>query len=828
MASAGGYIEKLGNRYEGLWVVRQMLEVLRGELLSVGIEAIGDDEQGVDSWIEFLDKHREAQQCKRQNGISAQWSFADLDRENVLKTICKQLSENASNLFSFVSPIPARMLDELSREARDSGGQAEGFRQVLSKKDTRYKSAFRDFCNRTGLNQEDRGDFEKAWDLLRRTFYHPFADDFHSRRDLRLLVSLILSGAPDGVISLLAGFAQDNLRRPLYADELFAYLRSQGVHPKDLARDSRLPAQVEMLKQRFARSIALYLAGDSLIPRAETQSLLEEFKNPDSNRLIILHGKAGAGKSGVFLEIVQQLDQDAIPYLSLRLDRWPLVGGAAEFGRAQGLPDSPALCLEALAGSRRGVLILDQLDALRWTSAHSHEAWQVIQEVVSQALAFKNLTVIVGCRTFDLEHDPQFKKWRPAETAKQIEVKDLEERDVREFMSRIGERYNDLSAREKQLLGSVHNLTLWYQIRKSKGHVPRFRSQTELMKEFWRTRRQQWVQGGHQEESLNALLEHVVRDMEKYARLWSPGRLIEDKVRDGSALQSLSILQVADDRISFCHQSYLDFQVAQRVFARLIDQQETILNWLGDRTKQSLFRREQLRQVLSMARDEDETCYLALINTLLGTQDVRFHLKHLVLEMLGQVEQPSSAEAALVASLLEQEDWREHVLDQVIFKQVGWIRALQQNGILGRWLGGDQTVRINNVIWLLRSVNEECGDLVYELISPYQELGGEWKQRCLSVLPFHPDFDTDALFEMRMRLSGDAPPSDFIDWKRMAESHPGRALRLLDAALKRTLKVPRTERPAKQSRLEMGDSNTTNALKVLACKFPREALANPR
>ncbi len=48
----GGYVDKLGNRYEGRWVILQMLHVLNEEFRSVTLEAIGDKEKGVDLWIE--------------------------------------------------------------------------------------------------------------------------------------------------------------------------------------------------------------------------------------------------------------------------------------------------------------------------------------------------------------------------------------------------------------------------------------------------------------------------------------------------------------------------------------------------------------------------------------------------------------------------------------------------------------------------------------------------------------------------------------------------------------------------------------------------------
>jgi len=47
----GGYADKLGNRYESRWIVKQLLRLLNEEIRSVKIEAIGDDEYGVDLLI---------------------------------------------------------------------------------------------------------------------------------------------------------------------------------------------------------------------------------------------------------------------------------------------------------------------------------------------------------------------------------------------------------------------------------------------------------------------------------------------------------------------------------------------------------------------------------------------------------------------------------------------------------------------------------------------------------------------------------------------------------------------------------------------------------
>ena len=76
----GGYADKLGNRYEGRWVVKQLLRVLNEQLVSVTVEAVGDDEAGVDLWVKEVSGRQIAQQCKLRNGSSNQWTIADLSR----------------------------------------------------------------------------------------------------------------------------------------------------------------------------------------------------------------------------------------------------------------------------------------------------------------------------------------------------------------------------------------------------------------------------------------------------------------------------------------------------------------------------------------------------------------------------------------------------------------------------------------------------------------------------------------------------------------------------------------------------------------------------
>ena len=60
------------------------------------------------------------------------------------------------------------------------------------------------------------------------------------------------------------------------------------------------------------------------------------------------------------------LQKSQILYLGIKLDKFVPNTSADEFGQKLGLPESPIYCLHTLSAGKNCVLILDQLDALRY------------------------------------------------------------------------------------------------------------------------------------------------------------------------------------------------------------------------------------------------------------------------------------------------------------------------------------------------------------------------------------------------------------------------------------------------------------------------------
>jgi hypothetical protein len=777
----GGHAHTVGGSYEDRWAARQLLHIMAGEIRSLEREPAGHEGAGVDFWVELPSGVREAQQCKEGKAFASEWSIADLAGEGVLGHLRDRLTSRLAHRFCFVSGLPAPELEALTRSARDSRDPRSFWEQQIQSS-RRRQTAFERFCRHLGLQPEAPTDLGFGHDLLSRTRVHLFQDSAEDLRQLRSEARHWVSGDPDQVIDALVRFSRDRLRQRLHLDEVAAFLRDRDLPLRNLAQDPLLAPRIERLQRQFRDSFRSQLVGDHLLPRREAD---EALLNEGDRRIVILHGVAGSGKSGVLYDLAERLHQAGIPYLPLRLDRQAPRGSPRRFGEDLDLPESPAFCLQAMAGERRGFLLLDQLDALRWTSVHSGEAWEVCRELIREALGFRSIRVVVCCRTYDLEHDPQIRAWAAeAQGAHAIVVGELGARDVARLVTRLGGVYEDLRPTEQSLLTNFFHLSLWGEVLAQTGATPRFSTSRELLGAFWRSRYDALAARGVARDRAVRIVDRLVDFMERDEVLAAPIRVFEASQEEEAAFRSFHILQVDDGKVSFCHQGYLDYLVAQRAMAEIDRGAATVCSWLGIRARQSLFRRERLRLVLGFLRDERPERYLAEVRELLEASEVRFHMKQLVLDSLGQVQDPRPVEIDLVLELLDDESWRPHVLEQIVGTSARWFEALDERGLPAAWLAGQDGTRREAMVTVLRRVSRACGDRVARLLSPYEQIDASWDERCARVLETRAARDSDALFALRLRLAERGLlTGDLVDWNGLASASFPRFVQLLVTAI---------------------------------------------
>jgi hypothetical protein len=821
----GGYADRLGNRYEGRWIARQLLLLLHERTRSVTVEAVGDDEAGVDLWIERNDGTREAQQCKAENGTKSHWTLGDLGRRGILEKLRSQLEREPRHRFTLVSGSPATQLRDLSRSAAHSSGDPDRFYsdQIRGGSIDR-QSAFSDWCRLLSLSETNADSRALAFDLLRRSGFHQFSDDHEQRDELRWMAGQAATGDPDAVLTLLIDFAADNLRKSIIATDLWQHLRKSGHEPRRLFADERIGPRLDQLRADFDDSISQHLAGGKVISRPEVDEVLALLDSAPPADAVVLYGAAGDGKSGVLYQLTQRLRAEGTPFLAVRLDRKVPSGSPRNFGHELGLPESPANCLAAIAQDRTAVLILDQLDALRWTSSHATDGLEVCKALVREVrvlrLVGRPISVVLCCRTFDLEHDPQIRAWlRPSQnlTLKKVVVHKLPEAAVREFVESFSVNYAKMTPHRQSLLRSVQNLAIWAEVVQSQDTSPEFDSGTDLLRAFWSNRRKEIEKAGFTATERDEVLDRLVDHMESHAALLAPRRLIESHEGLATELQTLNVIHADKLTVSFCHQSYFDFLIANRVVHRLAGGLEGIIRWIGDRTKQSLFRREQLRQALFLLAEENPAELSETLDRLLSTDDVRFHIKQLAIEAIGQLR-PTPALAERVIAMVSSQEWQAHVISDVLSGNLDWMKSFHESGCLFDWLLSPDGSKTSAAVWLLISVVQTMPSLVEAALSATKEARVERRLRTL-LLYSGVSEEPESVFAFRLECLSDDGESTYVAWKDLARQHPTRAIRLLGTYLdQRTRNATRTHR---RGRLETNGKDDIEAIVEAARSCPR-------
>ena len=785
----GGMSEKLGNRYEGRWVARQLLRLLNEEIKSVTVELIGPDERGVDLLVVEKDGTQQLQQCKARCGNRESWSIAALRDKGVLGHLKDHLDRDPNHEFALVSAIPARSFGDICESARNSNENPEDFflYQIQEVGEVR-RNIFHSFCDALGLDPEKGNDLGKAHNYLKRTYIELFPDDRNTWDDLLTWAGFLLTGDPETAIAVLLTYAEneDKYRKPIYADDLRTHLAERHkIYPKRLQHDTRIAPAVEELQKQFTDFIRPLLINNEIIPRKATSRIIEAINNGQD---VVVHGAAGNGKSGVLYELAEYLRQKSIPFLPIRLDRRIPENTASQFGQDLGLPESPAYCLAGLAVDRRCVLIMDQLDAIRWTAAHSSSAMDVCKDLLRQVRSLrrtgKQIVIVFACRTFDLENDPEIKNLfadSSEQSVLKVSVGEFSEEQLKEVIG--PDAFAALSESQKRILSCPQNLAIWLEIKKG-GRAPTFRTAAELMRRFWENRRQLLEErAGISAEQMDAFLKPLLDYMESRGEISAPASVTAKDPVMRDAFISFGIFQQGAGRISFCHQRYLDHLIAERLLQRIYQGTGSVIDWLGPRQNQSLFRREQLRQVLAMLEEESPEVFFDTVRDLLESEAVRFHLKHLVLELIGQMDQITSGLGSYFLELLDDPNWQDHVLETVFLGHHPWIAYLLDAGVISKWLESEAEPKINLALWLLRSVAEYIPDSVTEILEPFVDKGGKWPARVLNTLCWREGDDSEKMFELRLQLAKLGVVKDFVDWKGLCAKNPLRAVRLIEAVL---------------------------------------------
>ncbi|MEX2168068.1 MAG: hypothetical protein WD851_02050 [Pirellulales bacterium] len=723
MPRAGGESDKLGNRYEATWTVGQLLHLLTSKLQSLVVEPFGDDSRGVEFVVVARSGRREFHSVKRQRA-AGDWTLSELCRaegggRSVLSDLSEKLAADPAAGVCFVSSTGANQLRELAERAKRRASPSE-FQSDLASSD-----ALRGPLEQRLLPLA--GDWDTLHGWLRRLRVVLMDEDSLTLEVERQIDVLLYrpdaqTREPQDVRLLLADYVLSNLGVQLTGSAVWDFLNSKGYVHRSWAADTPVYKQLAEVNRMYIRNVELELINNARIERNATSTVLEKLQDPEGARHVVLAAAAGVGKSCVVAQLIDLLAVREIPCAVVRVDQHGDARTTREIGRQLDLPSSPAVVLAGIAEGKPCVLLVDQMDALSQVSGRYPHLWDVFAVLLKEAGECENMRLVVACREFDLQHDPRLRAFaRDREGLCKIPLELLTVDEVQAVLQTAGVA-RQLSSRELEILRTPLHLLLFLD---PGSEGPAFGSASELYDRFWE-RKQGAVtaQVGGPSEWAEAL-ERLCDCMSDRQVLAVPEAVLDKWPQTVAAMKSQHVLIAERGLVRFFHESFFDYAFARRFCAdgrHLVD--------LLRSGEQHLFRRGQVRQVLHYRRGHDRAEYLREIPTLLRDDAIRFHVKKLMFQWMGSLEDPTEIEWRLLEALLEDVALQSHVLVP-IRNSLPWFDLLVRLGIFDRWLASDDDRTVNRALWMiyLPQVQEHRSAQAAAMLAPYCGKSADWNRR---------------------------------------------------------------------------------------------------
>lgn len=653
---------KDGVSFEFTWTARHLIEVMeeRAEAIIPGGLA---GESGVDFRLYYAD-HEEHHQVKRGFGSEGQWTLAALDSEGVLQDFKHRL-ENPQVHCYMISAIPAVQLGNLAERARSSPDFVTFESAYLNSKD--YVAWFNTLVGRWNLSRDE------CWSRLRRVYTHAFSEQNTTAQGHTMLRPMVATGVEDAWTHL-RDFCFSHVSQRVTASEIWQWLAKEKVIRRTFDNDPRVLARIAAQTKKYLDGVRRKLIKPPLERQLATTVVNSLAQCTYGEDRVIL-GSPGGGKSAVILQIAGAALAKGWPVLAFRLDDLPATITPKQLEEALDLPSSPAACMARASAGKPALVIIDQLDAVSLYSGRTGTLFDIVAALVEDLRAYRlrsPIHLVIACREVDWREDGRFRSLHhsvPDNSEEGIhKVENLTDEEINKILASTGFNAAMFSPRQREhLLRRPQYLALLIETKPDTGSLKGIVTPKHLFDAYW-TKKQRELASALSIQGTNPwfeVLKHITDKLAETALALTPPDAIcgEDEAPLAVTRASLDrfppsvidwmltngVLVEGNNRVRFGHESFFDY-----CFARFFSERgQSLLAYLLQ-SEQTLIQRGQLRQVLAYLRDEDMGAYLKTVHKLLVCDEIRPHLKYLVVTMFCGVPDPKDSEWDFIEPQIKQ------------------------------------------------------------------------------------------------------------------------------------------------------------------------------
>lgn len=749
MPTPGGSADKLGNRYEALWTIDQLLELVDGRALWLELEPIDPDEsKGIEFRLEKQNGSIEYWSSKRQTTKAAGWTLNRLTEKNeagrsILGDLLGHIERSPKHYGVFASTLGAGDFEELRSCASDALLFEERLKRNLSLAGN-FNKKLLPLC---------KGDRDRARSLLQRVEART-ADEKTLREGIHSAIRTSfckLDGSTLDVESIrliLGDFLLDNLHKPIDRDALLLKLKAKGVGWREWASEKAVQDQIARLCEKYTGPLRAQRINGKLLELPGSERILDAEGKPTKAKVLVVGG-AGGGKSTTLGGVVEKMRKDGIPVLPIRFDEIPDgICSTRELGHKMLLPESPLMVLAGIAEGRAAALVVDQLDAVSMVSGRRTELWTLFDDLRREAERFPNISLIVGCRAFDLEHDHRMRVMKTEPSGfEEVKLASLSKEQIDKEVREAGTNPATVQASLKSVLDIPLHLWMFVSLPLEKRHG--LGSRDELFDSVWQDREDRTTQRLARPVAWTKVIDTLSTWLSENQKLLAPPHILDDVRIDARAMASEHVLIYSEDGYRFFHETFFDYAFARRFAAkggRLVD--------LLLKDEQHLFRRAQVRQILAYIRTHDRSRYLKELESILKNENIRFHIKRLIFQWMSSITDPELREWNVLQGLLEKlPDLRSHVYC-VVAASVHWFDILDKARFFDIALSQGDEFQERTVVWMFRfhAIMKERSARVAELMGKHYKPSVKWTQYLRDICQSGDVYHSREMFEFFLGL----------------------------------------------------------------------------
>ena len=750
MPTHGGTSDKFGNRYEFLWAADQLLRILDGKAVDFTLEPMNPEEsKGIEFRVTNADGTADYWSVKRQT-TQAGWTLALLTADgnngrSILGDLIEHVQRSEANHGVFASTLGAGDLEELRLYIADEALFKDRLEQSASLRG-KFRASILPLCN---------GNEELARQLLARIRSHA-SDEDQLRDRVQDMIRRLLYEASGArldvgkVWSLLADLLLRKIHTPIDRPIILTELEAHNVRLRDWAVEKTVRAQMEQLCESYVIPIREELINGAFLALGGLNEILSPDGTP-KNRKTLIVGGAGGGKSTTLGHLVESLQESEVPVVAVRFDQLPDgILTTNELGRKLSLPESPVLVLAGVANGAPCALIVDQLDSISMASGRRVDLWSLFDSLRREAERFPKMSLIVGCREFDLEHDQRMRTMKSSQSGfALITLAALSPESVDAILQKAGLDIARIQAEIKTVLALPLHMSMFLHLSPEAQFA--LHDRDGLFDSFWTEVERRANRRAARTIAWTPIIDRLTTWLSANQRLSAPRDVLDDFSADAAVLTSERVLILSDGQYRFFHEAFFDYAFARRFASQGRDLVDFLL--AGE---QDLFRRAQVRQILSYVRSHDRPYYLRELGSILLDSRIRFHIKSLVLQWLSSLPQPTVAEWTILKDAREVCPVLVSHIRGAVLGSPGWFDALDAAHFFSGALSSGDTTREQEVIGCFgfSPVLKQRSARIGELLDQHRTSDDRWNVYLETV--FHSgDFYQDRrLFDLFLGLLG--------------------------------------------------------------------------